>query len=183
MTVIGCGRKECHSCGHKRKTVLERGGKFILLRSSGAVETFGSGNTLTVTRTQKPGSHAETKQISPEFCKKDLCQKCRSVDFTRLVLENGTEHALFPTFNQLISSSESCPLCAVIASTLVDSFSFQPDESRPVILRGKETGTKIEVSFPSKEEGSENLISERCAILQIYTSIDGKPYFRLSLVD
>jgi hypothetical protein len=179
MTVIGCGRERCDGCSHLRKTVLDRGGQFIDLRSSGATETFGPGNRLTVSRTQNPGFDAEAKQLSPEICEKELCRTCRSIDFTRLLLEKGAEHTLFASFEELIKSSESCPLCALISLTLVDPFSFVPEDSRPVTLRSKGIGETVEVSFPSKEEGYEELVSERCATLQVYTETDGASRFKL----
>ena len=158
--------------------MLERGGQFISLRSSGAIETFGPGNKLTITRTRKAGFDAGTRQLDSDH-KKDLCETCQNINFTILLLEKEAEVALFPKYEELIRSSELCPLCSLIASTLVDSFSFEADNSRPVSLRGKGTGNTIEVSFPSKEEGYDELISERCATLQIYTKVDGEFWFSL----
>jgi hypothetical protein len=68
MAVVGWGREGCNGCFLKRKAVLERGGQCIDLRSSGAIQTFGPGNKLTVKRTQKAGFDAEIKKLSPEFC-------------------------------------------------------------------------------------------------------------------
>ena len=129
MTVIGCGLEQCEGCSHQRKTVLDCGGQFIDVRSSGALETFGPGNTLTVTRIQRPGFDANAKKLSSEICEKELCWTCRSIDFDRLLLEQAAELVLFPSFRELTKSSESCPLCALISLTLVDPFSFVPDES------------------------------------------------------
>jgi hypothetical protein len=182
MTVIGCGREQCGGCSHQRKTVLDRGGQFVDVRSSGALETFGSGNRLTVTRIQKPGFDADAKKLSSEISEKELCWTCRSIDFARLLLEQGAELPLFPSFWELTKSSESCPLCALISLTLVDPFSFVPDESRPVTLRSKGTGNTVEVSFLSKEEGYEELVSERCATLHIYTEIGGESRFRFPYI-
>jgi hypothetical protein len=180
MIVIGCSRERCDGCSHKRKIVLDRGGQFIDVRSSGALEEFGPGNRLTVTRTQRPGFDAEAKKLSPEICEKELCWTCRSIDFNRLLLEQAAELTLFSSFWELTKSSESCPLCALISLTLVDPFSFVPDDGRPVTLRSKGTGNTVEVSFPSKEEGREELVSERCATLHIYTEIGGESRFRFS---
>src|SRR5436190_16898390 len=120
MTVIGCGRERCVGCSHHRKAVLDRGGQFIDLRSSGALETFGPGNTLAVTRAQKPGFDSEANKLSPEIREKELCWTCRNIDFVRLLLEQEAEITLFSSFWELTKSSESCPLCALISLTLVD---------------------------------------------------------------
>lgn len=140
---------------------------------------FSFGNRLKVTRPRKAGFDAGTRQLDSDNHKKDLCETCRNINFTTLLLEKEAEVALFSTYDELIKSSELCPLCSLIASTLVDNFSFHTDSSRPVSLRGKGTGNTIEVSFPSKEEGYDELISERCATLQIYTKIDCESCFSL----
>lgn len=177
--VIGCSRESCDACSHHQKMVPQRGGQFISLRSSGAFETFGPGKRLTITRPQKVDIGTETGQPDSDNCKKDLCETCRNVNFTILLLEKDVEVTLFSKYDDLIRSSELCPLCSLIVSTLVDRFSFKADDSRPVTLRGKRTGNLIEVSFPSKEEGYDDLISERCSTLQIYTKIGGRLCFCL----
>jgi hypothetical protein len=179
MTVISCGRGGCAGCASRRKTVLGRGGRYIDMRPSGAMQTFGPGNTLTVTRTREPGLDKSIQLLDPEFCRGDVCNSCRGVDFERLLTVHGAEHVLFPNYSQLERSAATCTLCALVASTLVDPFSFLLDESRPVSLRGA-TAVSVEVVFPSKEEGYEELMCERVATLQVYAANECKSCFEIA---
>jgi hypothetical protein len=179
MTVIGCGREGCASCASRRKTVLERGGRYIDLRPSGAMQTFGPGNTLTVTQRGRLGLDKSIQLLDPEFCRGDVCNSCRRIDFQRLLTEDNAEHALFSNHSQLERSAATCALCALIASTLVDPFSFLSDDSRPVSLRGA-TATSVEVVFPSKEEGYEEVVCERVATLQVYAANECKSCFEIA---
>jgi hypothetical protein len=166
--VIGCNREGCDACSPHRKR-CSNVGPSSCLRSSGAIEMFGLGNKLTITRTRKAGLDTGTRQLDSDNHKKDLCETCRNINFTKLLLEKEAEVALFPKYDELIRSSELCSLCSLIASTLVDRFSFEADNSGPVSLRGAGTGNTIEVSFPSKDEGYDELVSERwCCTAQIH---------------
>ncbi len=152
-----------------RKAILDRGGEFVDLRSTGALEMFGPGNRLTVSRPQHAGFDDETQQLKPEILEKEFCGVCRGIDFHRLLSEDGAKQPLFASFADLAKSSESCPLCALVCLTLVDPNSFIPDDSRPVTLGSGSLGESVAVSFPSREEGYEELVSERCARLRVFT--------------
>jgi hypothetical protein len=172
QTVIGCGRDQCQDCSQSRKTILDRGGQFICVNSRGLIQTYGSGNKLTVTGAHEPNSNPEVNLLSPEICEREPCQYCRGIDFSSLLTDKKTELALSLSTRQLIESSKSCPLCGLLSLSLVDHSTFVSDDTRPVLLRSKGDQGKVEISFPSRETGQEEMLSERCAELDVYTNAD-----------
>jgi len=171
--VFGCGREGCSECAGLRHRVIERGGQFRCLRPSGAMEIFEPGNKLTITRPGHNGFDSGKEKLDPDFCNRELCENCRKINFVGLFENSEKEVVFFPTHDELIKSSKQCPLCALIASVVVDAFDFRPDDSRPITLKGDENGRSISISFPSKEYGHDELISERRSTLAIYAVFNG----------
>ena len=68
-------------------------------------------------------------------CGRERCDGCSHKRKTVLdrggqFIDVGAELTLFSSFWELTKSSESCPLCALISLTLVDPFSFVPNDGR-----------------------------------------------------
>jgi hypothetical protein len=155
-----------------RKTILGRGGQFICVNSRGLIQTYGPGNKLTVTGAHEPTSNPEVNLLSPEICEREPCQYCQGIDFSSLLTDKKAELALSLSTRQLIQSSKSCPLCGLLSLSLVDHSTFVSDDTRPVLLRSKGDQGKVEISFPSRETGQEEMLSERCAELDVYINAD-----------
>jgi hypothetical protein len=150
--------------------MLKRGGQFICVCLPGIIQTYGPGYKLTVTNVHEPTSNPEVKLLSREICEREPCQECRGIDFWSLLTDNRMELALPISSRQLIESAKSCPLCGLLSLSLVDPPTFVSDDTRPLLLRSKGNQGRIEISFPSRETGHEEIASERCAKLHVYTN-------------
>jgi hypothetical protein len=150
--------------------MLNRGGQFVCVSSPGIIQTYGPGNKLTVTKVHEPTSSPEDKLLSREICEREHCQECRGIDFSSLLTDEEVELALPLSARQLIESAKSCPLCGLLSLSLVDPPTFVSDDTRPVLLRSKGDQGGIEISFPSRETGHEEMVSERCAKLHVYAN-------------
>jgi hypothetical protein len=149
---------------------VNSGGTFMCVRSTGATETFGPGEILTVSNDSRSKSIPPNKQLDREFCKAPLCDSCSKIDIIALISQAPAQTAFLPNFERLCQSSKYCPLCALVALTLADEFSFQSDYKRPVTFEPMINGESIEIRFPSKEENYENWQSARSSRLYVYTN-------------
>jgi hypothetical protein len=137
----------------------------LTVRPSGNIEERSDSHPLRI-RSRSPGGYRQPSQVFEDgFCRQPICAVCENLDISNLV-EEKVEQPHYAAFDSLKKSSKECPLCALFLNSLVESESFQADDSRSIIISASRS--RITITFPSIEQGREDITTERTSDLQLF---------------